>query len=400
MSFIIFQSFYLLMVNWLRIFSKPSSYKKKKSILYLENFPVENAGYQYRAAKWAELLRKEGYQVDIWTLFENKTEFEQKLGIKPFSKFLMVALKKRYKQILASRNYETVIVRRELLFFNDYGNLFMDKLLVKFHPNAILDFDDDISEAKKQPRKITNLFGKIMLEDGNKFNNTLRLYSRFIVASNYLKDKVLKENKDLNQNSIWIIPTCVDYNKYAPKLYPKNIEEPTLGWIGGNHNYFLLDTIIPILNNLASHHKFQLLVIGGNKYSSKTNFPINFKKWSIHDEINDIREIDIGLMPLDNSARSKGKGGFKLIQYMGMGVTSVASKVTVNRKIVKNKFNSFLVESEEEWLNVLKNIFERKYDLDKIGKEARKTICDYYTFDSNIDNYLKFLNGDIKKNSV
>lgn len=74
---------------------------------------------------------------------------------------------------------------------------------------------------------------------------------------------------------------------------------------------------------------------------------------------------------------------------MGMGVTRVASKVTLNRKIVSNKYNSFLVESEEEWLNVLKNILERKYDLSKIGEEARKTICDSCTFDSNIDRYYK-----------
>lgn len=375
----------------MRFFSKPSSYKKKKSILYLENFPVENAGYQYRVAKWAEQLRKEGYKVDIWTLFENKTDFERRIATKPFSKFLIAALKKRYQQVLASRNHETVIVRRELLWFNDYGNLFMDKLLLKFHPSAILDFDDDIAAAKNQPRQITNLFGKIMLEDGNKFNNTLRLYSRFIVASDYLKNKILRENKDLNPKSVWVIPTCVNYNEYAAKEYPENIEKLTFGWIGGSHNYPLLDKIIPILKKLAVNHQFQLLVIGGNKYDRETNFPIKFKKWSIHNEINDIREIDIGLMPLDNSAKSQGKGGFKLIQYMGMGVTSVASKVTINKEIVDNTFNSFLVESEEEWLNVLKNTLECKYDLGKIGKEARKTICDSYTFDSNIDTYLSIL---------
>ena len=388
MSFFIVQSFYFFLINWLTFFSKPSSYREKKSILYLENFPIENAGYQYRVAKWADLLRKEGYQVDIWTLFENKTDFERKIAVKPFSKFLIAALKKRYKQVLASRYYETVIVRRELIWFNDYGNLFMDKLLLKFHPNAILDFDDDIAAAKNQPKKITNLFGKIMLEDGNKFNNTLRLYSRFIVASNYLKKKVLRENTGLNPKSIWVIPTCVDYNKYTAKEYPDNIEKLTFGWIGGSHNYSLLDKIIPILEKLAVNHKFQLLVIGGKNYIRETNFPIKFKNWSIHDEIDDIRDMDIGLMPLDNSKISKGKGGFKLIQYMGMGVTSVASNITINKKIVDNTRNSFLVESEDDWYNVLKNIMLGKYDLSKIGREARKSICGSYTFDSNIDYYL------------
>jgi hypothetical protein len=119
--YITFYGYYLLAI-W-PLFSKKRS-RNPKTLLYLENFPIENAGYQYRAAKWAELLRKEGFHVEIWTLFEDKATFEKQIKQKPFSKFLIFALRKRFKQVLASCNFETVIVRRELLWFNDCGNLF------------------------------------------------------------------------------------------------------------------------------------------------------------------------------------------------------------------------------------------------------------------------------------
>lgn len=369
----------------LKIFLKPSVSRKNKTVLYFENFPPENSGYQYRAFKWCEKLNKYGYKAKVITTNQRKSQYDFELM--NMNHYLVKCMWIRFTQICKSRKYEFVIVRRELLLYNDYGNLFMDKFLLHFHPNAILDIDDDIAAAKKEPRTVKGIIPKLLQEKGNKIKSTLKMYKSVIVVSEYLKDNFKSLTNNI-ENKAAVIPTCVDYNRYEPKKYnQKNIM--TLGWIGGNQNYFLLDNILPTLERLAENHKFKLLVIGGNKYLKKTNFPIEFKKWSIHDEIDDIREIDIGLMPLDNSNISKGKGGFKLIQYMGLGVTSVASKVTINREIVDNTYNSFLVESEDEWLIELKNILECKYDLDKIGVEARKKILNYYTFDSNIDNYLK-----------
>ncbi|MCB1023434.1 MAG: hypothetical protein KDB79_03535, partial [Acidobacteria bacterium] len=97
-------------------------------------------------------------------------------------RFYLIPLFRRIWQVWSSRDYNTVIVRRELLQYNDYGNLFLERLLLKIHPNVILDFDDDISAAKKEPRKITSLFGRLMLENGSKFTDSLKLYKKFIVG--------------------------------------------------------------------------------------------------------------------------------------------------------------------------------------------------------------------------
>lgn len=385
-----FRLYYLASLIYSFFCSYEGSSQRKK-ILYLENFPIENAGYQYRANKWAELLRKEGYQVDIWTLFEDKREFEKQINQKPFSSFLTRALKIRFKQVLASRQYETVIVRRELLWFNDYGDLFMDKLLLKLHPNAILDFDDDIAAAKCQPKKIKNWFARFLGENGNKFNDSLRLYKKFIVASAYLREKVLKENLTLDSNSICIIPTCVDYDRYTQKKYPQNLEKLTLGWIGGNHNYPQLDMIIPILNEVAQNYDFKLLVIGGDKYERDLDFQFEFFPWSLDKEVELLCQIDIGLMPLIRDEEARGKGGFKLIQYMGLGIPAFASGITINNEIISEGQDGFLLNSLAEWNLAFVRLFEGSIDVSEFGNNARKKIIQNYTFTSNLVKYKLFL---------
>jgi glycosyltransferase involved in cell wall biosynthesis len=366
-------------------------YIAPNSILYLENFPIENAGYQYRAAKWVELLRVEGYQVDIWTLYEDKKEFERRVNQKPFSRFLISVLFQRFKQVLDSRFYETVIVRRELLLYNDYGDLFLDKLLLRIHPNAILDFDDDIAAAKNQPKMIMNWYGKLMLENGNKFNDTLRLYRKFIVASNYLKERVLAENPILDSDAVCVIPTCVDYDKYPAKIYKDKLDKITFGWIGGDHNYYLLDSLVSIFNELGKKYFFKLKVIGGTRYVSDMNFEYEFQPWSLDKEVKLLEEIDIGLMPLNEDNISKGKGGFKLLQYMSLGIVSIASNVGIVKDIVENSKNSFAARNLDDWKTILESVLKDNYQLGKIGKEARVKVISEYSFVANLQKYLLFI---------
>ncbi|WP_107039461.1 glycosyltransferase family 4 protein [Brumimicrobium mesophilum] len=360
-----------------------------KSILFLPAFFPENAGYHWRVKLWAEELEKAGYKVDILSAIE-KNEFYNLLKNNR-TKFFITFLKRRFKHVLMARKFETVIVRRELLLYNDYGNLFLDKLLLKIHDNVILDFDDDIAAAKNQPKKITNRYGKIMGEEGNKFNDTLRLYKKFIVASNYLKDKVSKENIHLSSDNILVIPTCVDYNNYTAKQYPSEIKKLAFGWIGGDHNYFLLDTLLPTLNKLSKTYNFKLIVIGGEKYSRDTDFEIEFIQWSLETEIENLYKIDVGLMPLLEDERSKGKGGFKLIQYMGLGIVSVASAITINREIVEDGISSFLIYNSQDWEDTLIQLLKGEIDFETVGKKANKNIINNYTFKANFNRYENFI---------
>ncbi len=373
----------------LSFFIKTKKVRKKGQILYLAAFYPENSGYHWRAKKWASEFEQNGFSITILNAL-NENEFKQ-LYKENFNLFLIQFLRRRFKQIIQSRKYETVIVQRELLIFNDYGNLFLEKFLLKIHPNAILDFDDDLSAAKNQPKEITNWFGKIMLENGDKFNSTLKMYKHFIVASAYLKNRVIEQNLNITPENICVIPTCVDYDEYPIKDYSTLKKNITLGWIGGDHNYYLLDLLLPILDKLSENYSFKLLVIGGSPYNRQTKFVSEFRKWNLNSEVQDLNSIDIGLMPLTDDAESRGKGGFKLIQYMGLGIVSIAAPITINKEIITHGYDSFLAMSGEEWESTLEKILKGEVDLIEMGKNARQKIERNYTFNAKKKKYIEFI---------
>ncbi len=360
-------------------------------VLFLENFPIENAGYQYRAGKWKERFEKNGLRCEVWTIFPDKNDFGSQFDNMPL--LYIRAMRKRFRQCICARKFKTVIVRRELLQFNDYGNLFMEKFLLKIHPNVILDFDDNISAAKREPRKITNLYGRLLQENGNKFNESLRLYKRFVVGSDYLKQKVLSENKTIDVDAVLVVPTCVDYDEYPVKVYDVESAEIVLGWIGGNHNLHYLDMLIEPLNSLAVDYKFKLVVVAGRDYEHpKAKFQIENRQWSLESEKDLIRSFDVGLMPIEDNAVGRGKCGFKLLQYMGLGVVSIATDVTINGDIIEDEKNGFLVKSDNSnWYEVLKKVLSLQNKYKEIGRSAKDTIQKKYSFESNMDSYIRWV---------
>ncbi len=368
----------------------------KKSVYYFSPFFEENAGYHWRVESWKKILIENGYDVQVGTA-TSEEEF-YRLFPKENIKFQKAFLKRRFKQVLESRSCEVVIVRREMLLFNDYGNLFIQKLLLHFHPNAILDFDDDIAASKGQPKEITNLYGKLMLENGDKFNDSLKMFRFFIPATKYLKNKILSKYSSIMEDAICIIPTCVDYDKHPAKTYSNEKKMVTLGWIGSTGNYFLLDEILPEIEKVSKEFEIELLVVGGEPFERNTTFPIRFKQWSLANEIENLNEIDLGLMPLVNNEISKGKAGFKLIQYMALGIVSVASSITVNEEIIPSDQHGYLVD--KNWFDTLKTAIENKSHWNEIGAKARTHVLEKYTFSANKQAYLNFIQNIQNKTEV
>lgn len=381
--------YYYLLSKIVPVFLKPKP--SNKSILFLENFPVENAGYQQRSFKWSDYLKKNGYKVQIATIIEDREKYDVIRKYRSQNYFLIFALIKRFSQIVKARKFSSVIVRRELLFQNDYGNLFLEKMLLKLNKNIILDFDDDLSAAKRQPKKIINFYGKLMLENGDKFNNTLKIYSKFITGSDYLRERVEKQT---DGKQIEIIPTCVDTDLYSKKKYAQTNpadRKINIGWIGSNQNLKYLDLIIDPLNKLCKEYNIQLMVISGKEYvHSDAKFEISNLRWSLKSQYQAISNFDIGIMPLIENEIAKGKCSFKLIQYMASGVISIGSDIGSNSELIQHGINGFLTENKN-WYSTLRSVIESWHKFSEISEAAVERIMNNYSFESNEQKLLKLV---------
>ena len=82
-------------------------------------------------------------------------------------------------------------------------------------------------------------------------------------------------------------------------------------------------------------------------------------------------------MPLKSSGWERFKGGYKLLNYMSVGLPVVASPVGINNKLVKDGFNGFLASNNEEWINKLSLLISDFELRKKIGIQGWETAKNY-----------------------
>ena len=119
-------------MGWTRLLpSLQSWFGIRRRVLFLEVFFPEASGYVYRVAKWASVLEAEGFS----------TRVRHPLGARLIGAllgggwtgiFYALYLLRRLPQCLAAPLYNCVVVRRELLLYDDYGGLFLERLVEKY----------------------------------------------------------------------------------------------------------------------------------------------------------------------------------------------------------------------------------------------------------------------------
>jgi glycosyltransferase involved in cell wall biosynthesis len=75
--------------------------------------------------------------------------------------------------------------------------------------------------------------------------------------------------------------------------------------------------------------------------------------------------------------------------YMRMEKIAVASAVGVNRNIISQGIDGFLVKDDEEWENVLKMVLRKINEQDHIGKNARRKMVSNYSIYKNSDKFTE-----------
>jgi glycosyltransferase involved in cell wall biosynthesis len=360
-----------------------------RRVLFLASFWPGNAGYEYRVARWAEILQEAGFDVDVDQVFEHEQFWSWVNSNDP--RLYVEPARQRLRRILDSGDYGTVIVVREILLFNDYGRLFLERLLLAMHPTAILDIDDDLGAAKGEPKRV-GWFGRLLGEHPAKFSASLRMYPRVIAGSNYLKRLVLDRAPPLQRDDVTVIPTCLDYEAEPPKTYGPRSGPFVFGWIGGTGNLEQLDLIVPALERVARDIPLRLMVISGRPYSAGS-LEVENVPWDMDTHLDHLRRMDVGLMPLVDTPASRGKCGFKLLQYMGLGIVGVATALTVNTEIVDDGVSGFLVEPGEDWEPVLRRAIAMEASFSEIGRAARQTVLQRYSFAAHRRQYIDFVQG-------
>lgn len=276
------------------------------------------------------------------------------------------------KLLLLSPFYDVVFIQKVLL-----PKAYL-RLLSLLKKKIVFDFDDSIyltqqSAADNSGARIKNLIEKRL------FRHTIMSSALIIVENNYTK----KYAERYNSNIIIIITGPIDTDRYTPAADVVSKGEPVgicIGWIGTPANTPYLKPLFPVFRRLYRQYPSVYFKTIGAAPLDLPDINIRQAIWTLETEVHEFHEFDIGIMPLPDDEWSRSKGGYKLLQYMAIGIPSVASPVGINAGIIRNGENGFLSGDEDEWYERLSFLIANADKRRAMGAKARKIAEQEYSF--------------------
>lgn len=266
------------------------------------------------------------------------------------------------------------------------GPPFFEYILHKLKKPIIYDIDDIVylPHASK-----VNSFIRA-LKYYKKIPQIIKLSSHVITVTSYLKNFCLQHNTHVTN-----IPPTIDTDKYsiADKTSDSKI---CIGWTGSHSTSEYLLLLENVLRRIAQKYDIRIKVIGDQDFKI-SGLPVEAKEWCVGDEIKDIQDIDIGLYPLPKNEWIMGKGGLKALQYMGMGIPTVATRIGAVLDFIQDGTNGFLADSDEEWIQKLSRLIEDIELRKKIGISARKTVEERFSVKANAPKMLEIIRSVYKE---
>ena len=355
-------------------------------ILFLTPYPPGQAPSQrFRFEQYLGLLDEKGHKwkvrsfLSLWAwehLYQKSATWKKLAGI------LLGFLRRGY-HLLGVPGYQVIFIHREA---TPIGPPVFEWIIAKLLRKTIVyDFDDAI--WLEDPSEKYTLLARL------KWKSKVGLICRWSWKVSGGNHYLCGYARQFNQRVV-LNPTTVDTEKIhdparvTPLPASREKGKVRVGWTGTHSTLVYLTPVIPMLQRLEENYPVEFQVIANRK----PDFPLQslrFIPWQKKTEIEDLMELDIGIMPLSDDEWSQGKCGFKAIQYLALGIPAVASPVGVNSQIVLDGVNGFLCSTSEEWYEKLSLLIEKESLRRQMGQAGRRHIQDHFSVHSNRENFLK-----------
>jgi glycosyltransferase involved in cell wall biosynthesis len=170
--------------------------------------------------------------------------------------------------------------------------------------------------------------------------------------------------------STLVITGPIDTERYHPAPRADR-PEVVLGWIGSPSTTHYLHALEPVLAELVRRgRRVTLSLIGAGAYES-AHVAVRSVAWDLATEVAALATFDVGLMPLTDDPWARGKGGYKILQYMAMGIPTVASPVGINADMLRHGATGFLAADVEGWIGALDALILDRARRLAMGQAAR-----------------------------
>ncbi|TCK16749.1 glycosyltransferase involved in cell wall biosynthesis [Ancylobacter aquaticus] len=310
-------------------------------------------------------LRAAGLQPDMHPLFDDAYLRSIYAG-RTAGGATLAALWRRLVDLGQARHADLLWIEAELLPWLPWA---IERAVLPRGVRYALDYDDAVFHRYDLHR-----LGPVRRLLGRKLDHMMAGSALVTAGNSYLADRAIRAGA----RRVEIVPTVVDTGIYCPAVRTGG-DAPCIGWIGSPSTWTdYMAPMLPTLIETASRSGARLMTVGAVR-AAASNPWLEQRDWSEETEVGCIQEMDIGVMPLDDSPWARGKCGYKLIQYMACGLPVVASPVGVNAEIIEHGVNGILATTHEEWDAALTTLL-RDPDLRwRMGAAGRRKVEEAYS---------------------
>lgn len=346
--------------------------------------PDRSPSQRYRFEQFAPYWAGHGVEVEYaWIIDEEDDRVFYSPGrIMAKAGIWRNSLVRRAEHVRRARDFDLIVLQREALMT---GSIRFERAFAKSGVPVIYDFDDaiwqmDVSEANRRLK---------WLKDPGKVPKIIALADHVIAGNAYLADYARRYNRHVE-----VIPTVIDTERYVPTpVAPRADGKVVIGWTGSLTSVTHLRRALPMLEEVQrSLGGDVILRVISDRPLEAPGIQVENVRWNAATEAEDLAAIDIGIMPMPDDEWSRGKCGFKGLQYMGMGKAVVLSPVGVNNTIVQDGVNGLLAATDAEWKEKLARLVADADLRRRLGSAARRTVEEKYSTIAWRDRYLALFN--------
>lgn len=308
-------------------------------MLLLTKYGRRAAATRFRVLQYLPYLEAAGVDVEIRPLFDDRYLHKRLVEGRRAPFDILRGLSSRLTTLADVRQFSLVVVYMEAM---PYLPAFFERTLARLGVPYAYDFDDaTFHQYDQHPNPLV----RALLS--RKISSIVGGASMVMAGNEYLADYARRFN-----GHVHVVPTVVDTELFAPDPARTADLPVTIGWIGSPSTAQYVNERQPLWERVTADRQSVLRLVGAGPAAMRMPF-IEHRPWSEETETAEVQQFDVGIMPLRDDPWSRGKCGFKLIEYLACGVPAVASPVGVNARIISHGENGFLCRTDAEWEDAL-----------------------------------------------
>lgn len=266
----------------------------------------------------------------------------------------------RARQLAAARRCAGVLIQKKTLTA-------WDAAFLRRARRVIYDFDDAImykARAADRGPDASRL---------RRFRRTVRRADRVIAGNATLAEHAARAGAV----DVEVLPTGLDVSRYASAGAGKPGDAFRLVWIGSRSTLKQLAALRSALEAVGRSMPNVVLRVIADAPLAVEGLRVENVPWARDTEAALLAEADAGIAPLPDTPFTRGKCGFKVLQYMASALPAITSPVGVNADYVEDGRTGLWARTDDQWVRAVRTLAADPDLRRTMGAEGRRRVAEF-----------------------